>query len=824
MPGLLTALALLTVLAVAALLRDRLGAAAALGVALAGTFLVASAVGMILLDLGRLQPWPLRLGLLGAFAAFVLSAFVARRRLPPLPPIIALHARPLALGLGVLLFAGVGLRMCPSPYLQGGQDQGIYVNVGHHIARTGRLRPVDRLLRGAVRGVPQADVLAAYRVKPLPEDSPLVGVREGRWTAGLHIEDARAGRLVPAFFHLMPVWFAMCELDWGFARSTWPLVPFWLLSALALFGLARRLALDSGDPRVRRRAGAIGLVALAGLALHPLDLWISSFTVTENLARACLLAAAWLALEAGAAERDGRPGARLLAVLGGLCFAGGAFTRGSFVAHAIALALALLLARDEASRSRRALFVALVVGTTLAVMQAVLHSWPYFFSAAANHFHVPRLTPRPAVAVAWTIAAGVALLLVDLGLRRLSAPLRTVARRSLRVGAGLALALAACVLVQRAWLGGDETGPDQQVLAVLLRHGGPLPLLLGLVGMGLAVRRADAQHLPWVALAAAIVLTAALKSGVRYEFYYARYFVADVVPVLTVASACLLGHIIARAEHRQGPRRAALAFAALLLAWLIPPLRLLPREVYWTRDLADDPAELAGIFEHVPEDSLLVFDDRAPGRWRGLLAAPALLSFGKSALAVPPGGHIVEGALKAGTPVFLLSGGWEPADRQLWPSAAHGPWRTRVVARGIYHAPRAETVEGGVPARLVDGGGPWELQQLDRSVWRSSGAFSLFPGSMFVAATPAGFVTEPLPLPAGARVELWLPAGAPACEITAALRTATGPLALASLPREPDGPLLWALPASPPATAAVAIAADCGGSFAWRWLSIRAAP
>ncbi|WAS94214.1 hypothetical protein [Nannocystis punicea] len=823
MPGLLTALALLTVLAVAALLRDRLGAVVALCVALAGTFLAASAVGLILLDLGRLQPWPLRLGLFAAFAIIILLAFVARRRLPAITPAIVLHARPLALGLGVLIVAGVGLRLHPSPYLQGGQDQGIYVNVGHHIARTGRLRPVDRLLRGAVRGVPQADVLAAYRVKPQPADSPLAGVREGRWTAGIHIEDARAGRLVPAFFQLMPVWFAMCELDWGFARSTWPLVPFWALSALALFGLARRLALDSADPLVRRRAGTIGLVALAGLALHPLDLWISTFTVTENLARACLLMAACLSLEAGAAERDDRPGARLLAVLGGLCFAAGAFTRGSFVAHAIVLALALLLARDGAPRTRRALFAALVVGTTLAVVQAVLHSWPYFFSAAANHFHVPRLTPRPAVAVAWTLAAGAALLLLDLGLGRLSPPLRGLARRVLRVLAGLGLALAAIVLVRRAWLGSDEASPEQQVLAVLLRHGGPLPLLFGLVGLALAVRRADERHLPWVALAAAVVLTAALKSGVRYEFYYARYFVADVVPVLAVATACLLGHLVARLERRRGPRPAALACGAVLLAWLLPPLRLVPREVYWTRDLADDPAQLAGLFEHVPEDSLLLFDDRAPGRWRGLLAAPALLSFGRDALAAAPGGHIVEGALKAGTPVFLLSGGWEPADRQRWPSAAHGPWRTRVVARGVYHAPRAETVEGGAPARLVDGGGPWELQQLDRSIWRSSGAFSLYPDSMFVAATHTGFVTEPLPLPLGARVELWLPAGAPACEVTAALHTDAGPLVLASLPREPDGPLLWALPARVPSSAALALAAKCD-AFTWRWLSVRAGP
>ncbi|MCY1056797.1 hypothetical protein [Nannocystis sp. SCPEA4] len=821
MPGVLTALALATALAVAALLRDRLGPACALGVGLAGTFLAVSAVGMLLLDLQRLQSWPVRAGLLGAFAALVLLTLAARRRLPAIAPALRTrHTVATTIGVVLLLACGVGLRLSPSPYLQGGQDQGIYVNVGHHMARTGRLRPVDRVLQGALRGVPQADVLAAYRIKKHSPGSPLAGVREGRWTAGLHIEDAGAGRLVPAFFHLMPVWFALAELDWGFARSTWPLVLFWLLSALAAFALARRLALAGVDPHLQHRADRVGIVALAALALHPLDLWISTFTVTENLARACLLAAAWLSLEAGAAERQGRAGVALLAGLAGLCFAAGAFTRGSLVAHAIVLAGALLLVPGDASRARRVLLRTLVVGTALAVVQAVLHSWPYFFSAASNHFHVPRLTPSAGEAVAWTLVAAAALLLADLGLRRLPTRLAALAPRLLRIVAGLMLVAAALVSLRDLFAPANELGPDQQVLAVLLRHSGPLPLLLGFLGLAVAVRRAHASFLPWVFLASAIVLFTALKQGVRYEFYYARYFVADALPVLLVAAACLSGHLIARLAARRGSRWAAAGFAVLLLAWLVPPLRLLPREVYWTRDLADDPAQLASIFEHVPEDSLLLFDDRAPGRWRGLLAAPALLSFGRNALAVPPGGHIVEGALKAGTPVFLLSGGWESDDRQRWPSAAHGPWRTRVVARGIYRAVRAETVAGGVPGRLVDGGGPWELQQLDRSIWRSSGAFSLYPESVFVAATAAGLVTEPLPLPAGARLELWLPARGRTCDVTAALRIGDAAQELTPLPRERDDQLLWSLPAAP-GPAALALTARCEGAFAWRWLSVR---
>ncbi len=465
-------------------------------------------------------------------------------------------------------------------------------------------------------------------------------------------------------------------------------------------------------------------------------------------------------------------------VLGGLCFAAGAFTRGSFVAHAIALALALLLARDEASRSRRVLFAALVGGTALAVVQAVLHSWPYFFSAAANHLARSAAHPAPrsrsrlddrrrGARCSSSISACAAS-------PRRPAPWRG---ECLRIGAGLALALAAFVLVQRAWLGSSETGPDQQVLAVLLRHGGPLPLLLALAGVGLAVRRADAQRLPWVALAAAIVLTAALKSGVRYEFYYARYFVADVVPVLTVASACLLGHFIARAERRLGPRRAALAFAVLLLAWLLPPLRLLP-----ARGLLDPaispttPRSWPAFLNMSPRTACSCSTTAPPAAGADSWPPRPCCRSAAMRSQVPPGGHIVEGALKAGTPVFLLLGRLgarrSPALALARPRPlAHPRRRPRHLPRPAGRDRRGR--RSGAPGRRRRPVGAAAARR-DRSGAAPAPSAST-PTACTSPARPAGFVTEPLPLPP-APDELRMPAGGPRlCEITAALHADTGP-------------------------------------------------
>jgi hypothetical protein len=387
-------------------LRSRLGLGRALMVALAAMVVTVSAVGLYCLDRQAFARSNLLGGLIVALLGWTLLVAWLRARWPARAS--SPWDRTQRLGLiGVLAVQviGTGIRLDPSPYLHGGQDQGIYVNVGHHIARTGRLRPIDRVMAGELAGVPQQAILDSHELLEPPTDSPLAGVREGRWIAGIHVQDASEGQLVPAFFHLLPVWFALAELEFGFARSTWPLVLFASLSLLAAFALGHRLAAgDDPGPGERTRGIAVGLIAATSLAVHPLDLWISTFTVTENLARAALLGAAALSLEAGRAERLREPGAVLLGALAGSVFAAGAFARGSMLALAIVLALVLvLLPRGAAPRSRMAMLAALVIGATLATVQAILHSWPYFFNAAHNHFYVPLMQPRQAQAVAWAL-------------------------------------------------------------------------------------------------------------------------------------------------------------------------------------------------------------------------------------------------------------------------------------------------------------------------------------------------------------------------------------------------------------------------------------
>ncbi len=831
--GGLWAIVAATAVGVAAGLRSRLGLGTAAACGLAAAMLSASAVGLVLLDAEQLGRGPLAAGLVGCGIGWALVVAWLRRRAPARAATPGDRAAAWACAVGLLAVVGVGtwLRKDPSPYLHGGQDQGIYVSVGHHAARTGRLRPIDRAMAGQVRGIDPALVRAAHRIAPLEEGSPLEGVREGRWIAGLHVEDASEGRIVPAFFHLLPVWLAMTELDLGFERATWVLTLMGALSLVAAFGVGHALGRRDGrDAAAERRGVAVGLAAAAALAVHPLDLWISTFTVSENVARPALLGAAALGLRAQAHERAGLPGATLLAGLAGACVAAGAFARGSVLLLALALAGALVLAREGAEgapRSRRALLVALVVGTTLAAVQAIVWSWPYFFSAASNHFHVPRIRPTKLEATTWAVVAGVVVLggewLVARGVRRWPRLGRT--RGVVR---GLALVACAGALAAAAYRtldAGDAYGPRQHAASVLVRYGGVVGVAAGVVALAVAAWRSRPSWQPWVLLAMAVLLVTGLKEGIRYELYYARYLVADAIPVLTVAAAWGLGEGARWLGARWGARAAAGAWALGLVAWLCPPLWLLERPVFFTRDLAHGPEDLRAMLERVPDDAVLFFDGREPGRWRGILAVPAFLAFGKTVL-VYPDNRMIEGAIGAGTPVYMLSGGWEPDDHQRWPDA--GPWRTTVVARGYYRARRAEVVEGDVPRALVEWGGPWELQRIDPSIWRGHGAWSVLPGSRFVAHQEPGLLrTVPLSQrwEAGARVELRVAAGAlEGCTITVTLEGQQS-VALARI-SEPDARVLaFAMPEPPaePLLAAVVArwACEAPRELAWRRLSMR---
>ena len=178
------------------------------------------------------------------------------------------------------------------------------------------------------------------------------------------------------------------------------------------------------------------------------------------------------------------------------------------------------------------------------------------------------------------------------------------------------LAAAVAASIHHATDPDNQWGWSQQVVAVLSRHGGPVAVGLGVVGLSIAIRFAEDRTLPWVWLGAEVLLATALKPGLRYDFYYARYLVADAIPVLVVGAAWFVGVAGYRVSQRNGAPLGLGAALVVALTWIATPLPKLALPVYWTRDLHDSPDQLKELFDHVPRDSVLFFDSRAPHRWR----------------------------------------------------------------------------------------------------------------------------------------------------------------------------------------------------------------
>lgn len=140
-----------------------------------------------------------------------------------------------------------------------------------------------------------------------------------------------------------------------------------------------------------------------------------------------------------------------------------------------------------------------------------------------------------------------------------------------------------------------------------------------------------------------------------------------------------------------------------------------------------------------------------------------------------------------------------------------------------------------MPQQLTEWGGPWELQRIDPSVWRGSGAFSLHPGSKFVAIDEPGrleSVALELHWEPGAHVELHVRQGVLAgCDLDAKLvgeRQPVWSLDLASLAS--DRVIRFSLPTfasvsedGQPITASLALSWRCEDAreVAWQRLSLR---
>jgi 4-amino-4-deoxy-L-arabinose transferase-like glycosyltransferase len=230
------------------------GAFLAVGVSAAASAWLALALA----ELGRFS-LPVAGTLLAA--ASLAAAWIGRRRLGW--PITGSTPWRRLVPTALVLALAVGLQARPSQYLVGGRDPGAYIAAMALIARSGSIVYTDP----AVLSIPAEDLPLFFRHPESPDYS---------WSRlmGFDLERPQNGRVVPQFFHLFPAFGAYLFQSMGAkgALATSPL--FGILGTLGAFFSFRRLF---GAPTA--------LVAALLLCLNVVQVWFARFPVSETVSQ-----------------------------------------------------------------------------------------------------------------------------------------------------------------------------------------------------------------------------------------------------------------------------------------------------------------------------------------------------------------------------------------------------------------------------------------------------------------------------------------------------------------------------------------------------------
>lgn len=201
--------------------------------------------------------------LLGAaLAVLIVAAF--RARVDAMRPHLTWHWWVLC---GIWLLA-VAFRMDLYPHFIAGQDQGLYVSMSEMMRRTHRLWFTDDLRQSL-----PAELRAIYDQRVLP---------------GVVGPEPPKDAFYISFYPLHPAWMAVARSIFGFGFHTLSVFAFSLLALAGVYRLTRMIADDE----------AAATLALLFCAINPQLVFLSKFPLTETLAFAFTVNAAYSACRA----------------------------------------------------------------------------------------------------------------------------------------------------------------------------------------------------------------------------------------------------------------------------------------------------------------------------------------------------------------------------------------------------------------------------------------------------------------------------------------------------------------------------------------------
>lgn len=466
-----------------------------------------------------------------------------------------------------LLFAIALIFRVPAyHYVLGGQDEGLYVNIAHHIERTGGIDVRDHTY-AKLKGT---KYLHQYLVDNSIGPNYLAGVYKP-YRGGYE----KDGKLVFQFYALFPVWMAIAG---GIFGSTWGSYALTFLSLVSIAFIYRIALLITSSVSAALAAGGL-------LALNPLHSFFSKFPVSEvpalcmALLGFTLMAAYWSSPEKQRAFRW-----LVLSVLAFLCLFTTRISGFMYVPFIVLLAWAALIFDHDRTRARMtniwAIGIISVYG--ISICYGIIWSYPYSHDIYEMSF-VPLLGERwkPIVLGGGLICLGLWIGLATVTWRhQLSMPFRerlALASRwvpVLVIWTALLLGLLKIYMLgwtphyaHHSWLGvrwslaqmGWRSASASSLWTMVVFVG---PGIVGTFLCLLTREKDDAKliFMHWF-IAGFFAWAMLLQWVVVYTPYYSRYLLSEVVPYMILFVVCFWGRM--RANKWRSAISISLALSAL---------------------------------------------------------------------------------------------------------------------------------------------------------------------------------------------------------------------------------------------------------------------
>jgi len=447
------------------------------------------------------------------------------------------------------------LRLNPAAHLFGGQDPGVYMNTGNLIARHGTHFYTDTTLALAKQDPKHFEYYinkTYFRARQHPD-----GSWYGNLTPGTYISDLSKGEHVTQFYPVTHAWLALGSLLFGPARSTWILLPFALLCIAAVGLIVNRLT----------RSTSAAFVASALLAMNAAHAAISTSPLSEIIASFFFLSGLFFLISS--LDRNARSISSSCLMICTLCFANLFFTR---ITGFITLPLLLISLLPMAAVRKRgvekmqlALFgLGCIAAYIASFLWGLIYSGPYSRDIYRGKLNLDAGTLTPLL---FSIALCSVIWLLLIAKTKYWMPLRIIFRKTKGWIGFVFVAVVFAVLIAQGFLiGFTDYFLDHKSIGrrwhiagngwgslpylsflVLGLLASPVGYIAGICGLSYSFKRAltTSVWVPICVLSAGFFVALTVKQNiVAYLYYFARYHVSELLPLITIIGTCFLNDLI----------------------------------------------------------------------------------------------------------------------------------------------------------------------------------------------------------------------------------------------------------------------------------------